>query len=90
MANAFRSFSEWSGAGDLARLRSQAAAVRTLLDELDRVLPAAGVSLGEDAPICLQEQLVEEVARLGCRLIESAATMTGVVPPSDDTPAACA
>jgi hypothetical protein len=57
-------------------VRSQAAFVRTLLDELERVAPP-GV---DDA---VSEQLVEELARLGCRCIELASALTSVVDAMD-------
>lgn len=52
--------------GVLSSVRNQVAFVRALLDEIERVAPAdaKGVS----------EQLVEELARLGCRCIEVAST----------------
>jgi hypothetical protein len=47
----------------LARLRRQAAVVRTLADQVERVSrPGDADALGN--------QLIEEVARLGCRLVE--------------------
>jgi hypothetical protein len=53
----------------LARLRSQVAVVRTLVDEVERLAhPADADALGE--------QLTEETARLGCRLLEAAASLT--------------
>ncbi len=53
----------------LARLRGQVAVLRTLMDNVDHFACA------EDAD-GLSEQLVEEMARLGCRLLEAAASMT--------------
>ena len=53
----------------LARLRSQVAVVRTIADEVEhltRPRDADGV----------RAQLVEEMARLGCRLLEAAASLT--------------
>jgi hypothetical protein len=50
-------------------VRSQAAFVRSLLDEVERVapsVPAAAVSA----------QLVEELARLGCRFLEIAGALS--------------
>jgi hypothetical protein len=47
--------------------KRQIAVVRTLADELERCLVRAGA-----AP-ALQEQLVQELARLGCRSLEAAA-----------------
>lgn len=48
-------------------LREQAAVVRTLLDEVERLAPSSGGPASE--------QLVEELARLGRRVLEVAATM---------------
>jgi hypothetical protein len=50
-------------------IRSQAALVRSLLDELDRILPPPGDRAGEDASRALREQLAEELVRLGSRLL---------------------
>lgn len=55
----------------LSAVRSQAASVRTLLDELER--GTGSVSL--DA---LSAQTVEELARLGCRCIELASVLSNV------------
>jgi hypothetical protein len=60
----------------LGRLRSHAAIVRTLADEVE-CISRAGDAEG------LGEQLVEEMARLGCRLLETAATLTESLPPED-------
>jgi hypothetical protein len=59
-----------------ARLRSHAALVRALLDEIERLAPVA--SGGSDAAlfVALGDQLAEEVGRLGCRMLECAAAMT--------------
>ena len=78
MANAFRSPSELHLRGDLVRLRSHAATARSLLDELDRVVPMSGARRNEEALVVLGEQLADELARLGCRLLECAATVAGV------------
>jgi hypothetical protein len=56
----------------MSSVRNQAALLRTLLDEVERVAP-----LGADEAVC--EQLVEELARLGCRCIELASALTPVV-----------
>lgn len=53
----------------LASVRSQAAFVRALLDEVERVAPSTG-----ECPLSVQ--LVEELARLGCRFIEVADALT--------------
>jgi hypothetical protein len=57
----------------MRRLRNHAALVRALLDELDRVAPPAGAGLGVQQ--CVAAQLAEEVARLGCRMLEYAAAI---------------
>lgn len=49
--------------------RQQIAIVRTLVDELERCLLR-----GED-PASAREQVVHELARLGCRSLETAAVM---------------
>jgi hypothetical protein len=52
----------------LARVRSQAAVLRTLVDRAEY--------LARPGEACeLDEQLVEEMARLGCRLLEAAASL---------------
>jgi hypothetical protein len=53
----------------LSGVRSQAAFVRALLDEVERAVPS-----GCDEPV--SEQLVEELARLGCRFLEAASALT--------------
>jgi hypothetical protein len=53
----------------LARLRAQVAVVRTLADHIEHF--ARQVDAG-----ALSSQLIEEMARLGCRLFELAAPMT--------------
>jgi len=58
-------------APELLRLRSHAALVRALLDDLDRVVPFAGG--GRES--LLGGQLVEELARLGSRVLECAAAL---------------
>ena len=83
MVHAFRSLGELYLRTDLVRLRSHAATIRSLLDELDRLVPASGARTEEGARIDLHEQLAEELARLGCRLLEYAATVTTVPPASD-------
>jgi hypothetical protein len=49
--------------------KQQIAVVRTLADELERCLVPGGAALA------VQGQLVEELARLGCRSLETAAAM---------------
>jgi hypothetical protein len=82
MAQAFRSFGELDLRGDLVRVRSHAATIRSLLDELDRLAPTSGTRTDEGARLDLHEQLAEELARLGGRLLEYAATVTTVLPSS--------
>ena len=62
----------------LALLRRHAALVRSLLDELDRTLPQWKVTDAFEAA-GVREQLVEELGRMGCRLLECAASLTEVV-----------
>lgn len=64
---------------DVRRVREQMALVRSLIDELERTLPRSGMSVSPRA------QLIEELARLGCRALETAARMS---PPDDDRPGA--
>lgn len=52
----------------LARLQSHAAVVRTLADQVEH-LSRAGDADG------IGDQLVEELAQLGCRLLETAAAL---------------
>lgn len=56
-----------------ASVRGQAAFVRALLDELERISPA-----GKEG--AFSAQLVEELARLGCRCLEAATALSAVVP----------
>jgi hypothetical protein len=63
----------------LLSVRSQAAFVRALLDEVERIVPPELSEL-EDA---MNEQLVEELARLGTRLLAAASAFGG---PLDMTP----
>jgi hypothetical protein len=51
-------------------IRKQAAIVRALADELEHLAP-------QGATGSLREQLVEELARLGCRILETAAKLSG-------------
>jgi len=55
---------------NLARLRAQVAIVRALTDQVEKAVHVAEV---DD----LRERIVEEMARLGCRLFEAAAAMAG-------------
>jgi hypothetical protein len=81
MVQAFRSLGELYLRADLVRLRSHAATIRSLLDELDRLVPTSGARTEEGAHLDLHEKVAEELARLGCRLLEYAATVT-TIPPS--------
>jgi hypothetical protein len=58
----------------LLAVREQVAVVRTFADELER-LTSRGRIRG------LYEQLVEELARLGCRILETAATASRTAEP---------
>lgn len=69
-----------SSAHAVSSLRSQAACVRMLLDEIERVVPSGQACEG------LSRQLVEELARLGCRTLEAAEALLEVV----DEPRRCA
>jgi hypothetical protein len=60
----------------LARLRSQAAVVRTLADQVE-YLSRAGDADG------MGDQLIEEMAKLGCRLIEVAGSLARSQAPED-------
>lgn len=52
----------------LATIRNEVAIVRTLADEVERLLPSASSRMTTD-------QLAEEVARLACQLLEAASTL---------------
>jgi len=60
----------------LLRLRAHAATVRTLLDELERARPSADRLSKRDLHPSLAGQLAEELARLGCRMLECASVVT--------------
>lgn len=49
-------------------IRTQAGVVRALLDEVDSIDPAFDAEL--------DGQLIEELARLGCRILEAASAMS--------------
>lgn len=59
-------------------IRAQAAIVRTLIDTFDRVLPP-----GTD--LALEKQIVDELARLGCRALEAAAAFANATRNEDGT-----
>jgi hypothetical protein len=58
--------------GEVLRVRTHAALVRALLEELDRVLPPASAA----KELELAEQLIEELTQLGYRVLDCAAKMT--------------
>ena len=64
-----------SEARSFTTVRSQAAFVRALLDEVERVIP-------QESDDLVTEQLVEELARLGCRFLDVASKLTTMT----DTP----
>jgi hypothetical protein len=66
----------------LGALRSQAAYLRALLDEVERLAPSSTLDEG------LTEQVIEELARLGCRSLEAASELTRVI--SDASHERCA
>lgn len=66
----------------LASVRSQTALVRALLDEVERRVP-------RDSDLAVDAQLVEEIARLGCRFVEVASELTEALDVADDV-ARCA
>lgn len=53
-------------------IRSQAAFVRSLLDEVERGVPS-------ELTDPMSVQLVEELARLGCQCVEAAARLTKLI-----------
>jgi hypothetical protein len=61
----------------LAGLRGHAALVRALLDEFDRLAPLSTRSSQAAQLAAVGDQLAEEVGRLGCRMLDYAAAMTG-------------
>jgi hypothetical protein len=77
MSTAFLQSGEIQLPEALARLRSHAALVHALLDELDRLAPLSARSSQAAQFTALGEQLAEEVGRLGYRMLECAASMTG-------------
>lgn len=58
----------------LTDARSSAAVVRSLLNEFERIAFGPPVQ-GERRGGTVGDQLVEELARLGCRMVEVAAVM---------------
>jgi hypothetical protein len=57
-------------------IRAQAASLRALLDEVERAVPHGGAH-------GLHAQLVEELARLGCRFLVAASALSTVVDPGE-------
>jgi hypothetical protein len=58
----------------LVTVRQQVAVARTLADQVEGITSPHKVHT-------LRAQLVEEMARLGCRLLEGAATLSGTIEP---------
>lgn len=58
----------------LARLRTRVAAIRAIADQAERLSRAADVEN-------VGEQLIKEMARLGCQLIEAAGLLAEAPPP---------
>ena len=54
----------------LSAVRAQAAFLRSLLDEVERLSPRSAAAEG------ITEQVVEELTRLGCKSLEAAAELT--------------
>ena len=54
----------------IASVRNQVALVRALTDEVEHLIPCS-------APGVASGRLIEELARLGCRILEAAAAMAG-------------
>jgi hypothetical protein len=77
MSTVFVQFGEIDFPLGLGHLRNQAALVRALLDELDRVAPTGSKEPGVQKYAALGAQLAEELGRLGCRMLECAAAITG-------------
>jgi hypothetical protein len=78
MSTAFFQSGEIELPPGLAPLRSHAAVVRALLDEFDRLAPLSARSSEAAQFAALGGQLAEEIGRLGGRMLECAAAMTGM------------
>jgi hypothetical protein len=63
---------------DFAPLRTHVALARSLLDELERIVPEHTTTRRASASFAVSEQLAEELGRMGCRLLECAASLTQV------------
>ncbi|WP_394835516.1 hypothetical protein LVJ94_01140 [Pendulispora rubella] len=62
-----------------AEVRIQIAVLRTLLDEVEQLVPPSGMQGSQRAA---SRQLAEELARLGCRMIELATEMATAEKPA--------
>ncbi len=60
----------------LVRVRAQVAIIRTLADQVEALSRVGDAS-------ALAEQIIEEMAGLGCRLLETAAALAGPPAPED-------
>ena len=60
-------------------VRRQVAVVRALVDRLDRLEPPPGAGIG------FSSELVEELARLGCTILETAASMSKATEPGPES-----
>jgi hypothetical protein len=76
MVHAVRRLQSLSAQDDLAPLRRHAALARSLLDEFERILPLRTAACNAETAEGVREQLAEELGRIGCRLLECAASMT--------------
>ena len=80
-AHVLRTSDHDSSARRRARIRTQVAIARTLFDELERT-----VSWGNASPI--DDQVIEELARTGCRILEAAAALAAEFDASESPPRA--
>jgi hypothetical protein len=78
MSTAVSQFDQVDLSAALERIRVHAALVRALLDELDRLAPISERRPDAERFVALSEQHAEELGRLGCRIVECAAAMTGI------------
>ncbi len=74
MAHPGRLVTASSPQDDFAPLRTHVALARSLLDELERTVTTRRAV----ASFAVSEQLAEELGRVGCRLLECAASLTQV------------